>query len=54
MEEIVAGQEDSEQAKQLNLAMLQIFYMEIYETEADFYEQFEKRAVGFETMGGMG
>ncbi len=42
-EEKVAGAEDSEEAKKLNLALLQIFFMEPYDTDEDFYGQFEER-----------
>ena len=35
--------DDLEESKRLNLLMLQIFYMEAYESQRDFYEQFEER-----------
>lgn len=43
MEEEAAGAEDLENAKRLNMKMLQFFFMTPYETERDFYEQFEER-----------
>lgn len=43
LEKEVAGREDSEAAKQLNLFLLQCFYLTPYDTEQDFYEQFERR-----------
>ena len=43
----MAGREDSDRAKQLNLRMLQIFYMQPYAAEEDFYGQFEGRLEGF-------
>ena len=47
LEEIVAGEEDSDRSKRLNLLMLQTFYMQPYETEKDFYGQFEDRLSDF-------
>lgn len=49
LEEAVAGAEDSEGAKQLNLRLLRIFFMEAYETGESFYEQARER---FELMKG--
>lgn len=43
MEGRVAGAEDSEAAKQLNLSLLQNFYFMPYSGERDFYEQFRER-----------
>lgn len=43
LEKEVAGKEDGEEAKQLNLFLLQCFYLTPYDTEQDFYEQFERR-----------
>ena len=43
LEKKVAGKEDSEEAKQRNLFLLQCFYLTPYDTEQDFYEQFERR-----------
>lgn len=40
LEKAVAGMEDLELAKRLNLAMLQVFYMKAYEPGKDFYGQF--------------
>ena len=51
LEEAVAGREDSERAKQLNLEMLRIFYMNPYDTERDFYRQFDDRAALFSETG---
>lgn len=50
LEEAVAGREDSEEAKRLNLALLQTFYMNPYEAEGDFYQQFEERVDLFTRM----
>lgn len=49
LEEQVAGREDSQAAKQINLLMLRTFFMDHYDTERDFYQQFEQRAAAFET-----
>lgn len=43
LEKEVTGREDSEAAKQLNLFLLKFFYLTPYDTEQDFYEQFERR-----------
>lgn len=43
VEEAVGGCEDEESAKWINMALLQIFYLEEYEPEQDFYEQFHER-----------
>ncbi len=43
LEKKVAGREDSEAAKELNLFLLQCFYLTPYDTEQNFYEQFERR-----------
>lgn len=47
LEEAVAGAEDMERAKRLNLLMLRIFYMEPYGQDG-FYEQFEERLERYE------
>lgn len=47
VQEAVTGREDSEEAKKLNLALLQCFYMKPYDPETDFYEQFEERMGAF-------
>ena len=43
VEEKAAGEEDLEEAKRLNTLLLQTFYMQAYETDRDFYGQFEER-----------
>lgn len=43
LEEKVRGVEDSEESKQLNLRLLQVFYLIPYEEERDFYEQIQER-----------
>lgn len=43
LEDRVKGQEDSEEAKRLNLLLLQFFYLTPYEDGPEFYEQFQKR-----------
>lgn len=43
LEEQVRGVEDGEAAKQLNLILLQSFYLTPYSEERDFYEQFGER-----------
>lgn len=48
LESKVAGAEDLERAKRLNLLMLQIFYLEAYDTEQGFYEQFAGRLARYE------
>lgn len=50
LEEAVAGEEDSGRSKQLNLLMLQTFFMRPYETEKDFYGQFEVRYADFRRL----
>ena len=47
LEEEIAGAEEMEKAKRLNMRLLQLFYMTPYETERDFYEQFQERMEGF-------
>lgn len=47
LEAAVAGQEDSGEAKELNLRLLRTFFMEAYDTEQDFYGQFEERLEEF-------
>ncbi|MCI9142634.1 MAG: YkgJ family cysteine cluster protein [Lachnospiraceae bacterium] len=47
LEEEIGGAEDMERAKALNIRMLQIFFMKPYETERDFYGQFEERRADF-------
>lgn len=43
IEKQVAGREDSSQAKELNMALLKIFYFESYRPDRDFYEQYQER-----------
>lgn len=43
MAEWLAGSEDEELAKKVNLFLLQLFFLKPYDTEADFYEQFYQR-----------
>lgn len=50
LEEAVAGEENSDRSKQLNLLLLQTFFMQLYETEKDFYEQFEVRCTDFRQL----
>ena len=47
LEEEIGGAEDMERAKALNIRMLQTFFMKSYETERDFYGQFEERLADF-------
>lgn len=42
-----AAKGDMDEAKRLNVSMLQTFYLTPYETERDFYEQFAARLEGF-------
>lgn len=44
LEEQVAGREDGQEARELNLALLRTFFMEPYDVMRDFYEQFRERA----------
>lgn len=53
LEEKVAGAEDLEEAKRLNLLMLQTFYMEEYDTGRDFYGQFEERLMSWRAASGL-
>lgn len=43
LEEKVAGVEDGEESKRLNLLLLQNFYLTPYDIQKDFYEQFRER-----------
>lgn len=43
LEEKLAGAEDLEESKRLNMRMLGIFYLETYEGHRDFYGQFQER-----------
>lgn len=43
LEEKVAGAEDGEESKRLNLLLLQVFYLRPYDTQQDFYVQFRER-----------
>lgn len=43
LEEKVAGVEDGEESKRLNLLLLQNFYLIPYDVQRDFYEQFRER-----------
>lgn len=54
LEEAVAGEEDIDGAKRLNLLMLNVFFLEPYDTEADFYGQFEARLADFRIISGLG
>lgn len=47
LEELVGNCEDEALAKQVNMALLQIFYLTEYDVEQDFYEQFEERLQKF-------
>lgn len=51
LEDKLSGAEDLEESKRLNLLMLQIFYMEAYEVQQDFYEQFEERLARWREKG---
>ncbi len=50
----LSGAEDLEESKRLNLLMLQIFYMEAYEPEREFYGQFEERLARWQSAYGNG
>ncbi len=43
VERAVQGQEDSEHAKNLNMTLLTLFYMEECENEEEFYREFEEK-----------
>ena len=51
LEDKLSGAEDLEESKRLNLLMLQIFYMEAYEVQQDFYGQFEERLIRWRENG---
>ena len=51
LEDKLSGAEDLEESKRLNLLMLQIFYMEAYEVQQDFYEQSEERLARWREKG---
>lgn len=52
LEEIVGDLEDMELGKRLNMLMLQMFYMNPYDVESDFYGQFENRMEQFHSLLG--
>lgn len=52
MEEIVGDLEDMELGKRLNMLMLQMFYLNPYVVECDFYGQFEERMEQFRSLLG--
>ncbi|MCM1541429.1 MAG: YkgJ family cysteine cluster protein [Blautia sp.] len=43
LEALVGTCQDEALAKQVNMALLQVFYLAEYDTERDFYEQFDQR-----------
>ena len=47
LEELVAGSPDSETAKQINLLLLQSFFMTSYSENGEFYKQFKERMDGY-------
>lgn len=47
VEELVCGSEDDAFPKNLNLFLLNTFYLTAYDTERDFYEQFAQRLTRF-------
>lgn len=51
LEDKLSGADDLEESKRLNLLMLQIFYMEAYEVQQDFYGQFEERLIRWRENG---
>ena len=52
MEEAVGDLEDMELGKRLNMLILQMFYLNPYDVERDFYEQFEARMEQFRSLLG--
>ena len=48
LEDALICMEDLEEAKRLNMTLLQTFYLEEYETSRDFYEQFGERLAQWE------
>lgn len=48
LETMVGNCEDEALAKQVNMALLQVFYLTEYEPERDFYEQFDERYEKFQ------
>lgn len=52
LEEIVGDLEDMELGKRLNMLMLQMFYMNPYDVESDFYGQFKNRMEQFHSLLG--
>lgn len=51
LEDKLSGEDDLEESKRLNLLMLQIFYMEAYEVQQDFYGQFGERLARWKDNG---
>lgn len=43
VQEVLYNSEDSQLVKNLNLYVVNRFYMQAYETDRDFYEQFYER-----------
>lgn len=52
LEEMVGNLENMELGKRLNMLMLQMFYLNPYDVERDFYEQFEERMGQFRSLLG--
>lgn len=50
LEEIVGDLEDMELGKRMNMLMLQMFYMNPYDGERDFYGQFKERMERFRSL----
>ena len=50
MKENSGREEEAQKGKQLNMALLQLFFLTAYDGESDFYEQFEKRLEQFRAL----
>ncbi len=50
VEQAVTGEENQEKIKQMNMALLQLFFMTDYCTEEGFYRQFYERLEHFRTL----
>ncbi|MCD7818581.1 MAG: YkgJ family cysteine cluster protein [Lachnospiraceae bacterium] len=53
VEDLVAGEQDETAVKNINLYVLKLFYMKIYDPEEDFYMQFETRLEAARDVLGM-
>lgn len=51
IQEEIAGKQSDVYTQKINVSMLEVFYQKPYDTEEDFYTQFEKRREKFQSWG---